>query len=741
MMFFLRVARVNNLIVRPTAKDTNIAIRSFPVSAYPSEPPLPDLYLTSLIIIAQWRTGILETQRRRMSTQLARSLGRRSAADTLGRIDSKCWELEKKGAEVEDLVQGPFSVFSTRLGVPAVPTSTQLVPPPLLSTSSLEAVVSPPTASLGEPDASVLAKPADPLPRIDECPQQVSDQLTQDVQGFDWNTDFVHNTDCDGNLDSLQPDIDLVAVPDIDDDLRRSLVFDPLLENSVLGVLIADELQSYDNIEFSYGTDSDGLAQYGVDNATSVPPSTTPCPLIHPPALTRRPDGCILPVHAESLFTYYKHEIFERNTQHCREDSPWRLFFFPLALETYAELSLWRETSQTRLALVFSLLSVSAFHRHAEEGANVVESTWHEVGVEYQAKAYIHLRNALIRETSGNTHIKYKELLMAILAISNISLSRGGLSRVFLLDAERLIRRHLKYNGATSFDFRLLHHMNSHIRVLSEIVGAPLEVPTDSPEYTEPPEKGGQFRLAEECYNLCLDPTANKEPGVAYSDIHLKIQGRWTNSLFPSVYGFPESLWTLLSQTITTMNEKARIDALNPPNLFLKGALMVHIQNLENIICSRTPLDLPGAQRPSHLAETSPDPLDQPAAKSLSQALHQAIMLYFYRNIFRLNPMILQDTASKIFDYIEPCMARLEDPDFAICVAWAVLVGACEATSPQLQERANSLLAKTDRRGIYLTHVPAQRAVASVWEKRQQCQGQAISWREHLFTGNEVVMV
>ena len=54
----------------------------------------------------------LESQRRQMSCDLSESLGHRSAANLLERLDDSCYRLENRGQPVLGLVRGPFGAFS-----------------------------------------------------------------------------------------------------------------------------------------------------------------------------------------------------------------------------------------------------------------------------------------------------------------------------------------------------------------------------------------------------------------------------------------------------------------------------------------------------------------------------------------------------------------------------------------------------------------------------------------------------
>lgn len=657
-----------------------------------------------------------------MSCEISRSLGRRSAPDLIARLDAACYRLESRERPIPGLVKGPFGAFS----IHPEPTDTSL---PVLDLSTSNTVE----------------------PRPQEPPE--SEQVCSDAEWMCLRSDL-DTSDAYEFLQFLDSTVDLEQL--VDDSHGPEATFDNGLTGSVLEPLATDDLppldrefascQAYDHVE----------SEQFKDTSTSLVGGRSPSLSVIAPDLTPAGEP-ILPAHSEPLLRHYKQQVYEADINKNKSKSAWQLIFFPCALETFAELSIWKSTSHTRFALLYSLLSLSAFRLYNSNDSDFRGESWHGIAVQYQAMAQGHLRAALKIEMSNTGQVKYKELLMAILAISMISvsffdtallrllltgypqLSRGSNSfQIFLLDAERFIRRQGLVDEIP-FEHRLLHHMYSNLRVLSESIGARLAAPTDDPTrvYNEPPEKDGKFCLAIECYDIGLDPAEEKTPDVGYTDIHFQVQGRWKKSLYPAIFGFPESLWVLLSQTVATANEKKRLESLNPPDPALMNALNHHISNLERTIWAWTSTaDLIGPQRPEHLSSPeNQDVLDNPQSKSLAQALHQALFLYFYRRLFNLSPMILQDVVGRTFNYLEPCISWVHDQDLGVCIAWASLIAASEAVDPALQERALRLLSATDEQGIFLTDRPSTKVVATIWEDRKSLAGKDRSWRDYIATG------
>jgi arginine metabolism regulation protein II len=114
----------------------------------------------------------------------------------------------------------------------------------------------------------------------------------------------------------------------------------------------------------------------------------------------------------------------------------------------------------------------------------------------------------------------------------------------------------------------------------------------------------------------------------------------------------------------------------------------------------------------------------------MTLAIHQALIIYFYRRVYDMNAMILQDLVKKTLDYLEPCLSELiDDQDFATSLAWPAFVAACEAVSPELQERALKCLGITDDKGVYFTPKPAKAVVPLIWDKRKESGDWTKSWQ------------
>lgn len=363
--------------------------------------------------------------------------------------------------------------------------------------------------------------------------------------------------------------------------------------------------------------------------------------------------------------------------------------------------------------------------------------------MQYSHMAKMNLQNALKSEMQPASLKNYKQLLMSLIAMATASMYHEPKSMsAFLIDAERLIRLRGIPNPKKSFKTRLLHHVYTHLRIIFESLSATTD--NDDDEVSSPPLTnhgaldGGalrKFRMSAESLNAGLDNSTLKLSDIGYSDIHLEVQGNWAQTLFPQIYGIPESLLTLLSQTICLANDRRRLDKIATTNPVLSIAISKHIKTLEGNLWSWSPAAEQGLRQLNTMTCEQKDAFERdPLVKTLVAAMHDAILIYFYRRVSNVHAMMMQDLVRKVLERLEPCMMDARDPDFATTVAWPYLIASSEAVTPELQQLALRCLNSIDASGLPFVLENATNVAQQVWQRRQQSQDYTISWLDIIAT-------
>ncbi|XWW97839.1 hypothetical protein V2A60_005826 [Cordyceps javanica] len=454
----------------------------------------------------------------------------------------------------------------------------------------------------------------------------------------------------------------------------------------------------------------------------------------------------VIPAHAAVLLQYLKSEVLETaSSSSSRDLSPWKLLLLPCALETIAEISLWNTASFARRSTLSTLLAKSAFHlsKAAPHGESAA-SFWLSIGKDHQNAAQELLKSALRNEVEGE--LKYTEMLMAILSVGVVSVYYDDTEAVstLLLDAERLIRSR-GLPAAKTFQHRILHHMYTHLRVILESTNVAAQLICHDGRQEPNPEvrllQGNTTRnFSIDTQNLGdLDLTRQKSEDVGYNDIHLDVSGKWHATLYPEIFGVPESLMTLLSQTISLANEKPRLEAKGLADPAVSAALSEHIGTLEQQIWSwslqgssiacgpRLPLSLQNEDSAAH---------DRPETESMILAMHQALIIYFYRRVYHVSAMIVQPHVRKSLELIQPCldMARF-DSDFSVSIAWLIFIAVCEAATAELKELGLKCLEAVDDHGMFVKCGKPSTIAKAVWEQREETNNFTLGWPELMAGG------
>lgn len=283
---------------------------------------------------------------------------------------------------------------------------------------------------------------------------------------------------------------------------------------------------------------------------------------------------------------------------------------------------------------------------------------------------------------------------------------------IYLIEAERLIRLRGNSDLHKSFQYRALLHVYTYFRIIMESIC----FVTGRCNRDFPNGSLGRFSVTEDTLEAGLDPTAEKTSEVGYNDIHLDVNGHWQETLYTSIYGLPETLLTLLSQTVKLANGKQRLETVAVSSKRVSDALRRHTKRLERNLWT---LHLPEKAGGDKVSPGSP----------LILAVHQALIVYFYRQVQKVDAMLLQDSVHKALDHLEPCLDRLDHGhDLTLLVAWTAFVVACEAATDSLQKRALACLTKVETCAAFFTIRKMSHIAQRVWERRQQNDDWTISW-------------
>lgn len=303
-----------------------------------------------------------------------------------------------------------------------------------------------------------------------------------------------------------------------------------------------------------------------------------------------------------------------------------------------------------------------------------------------------------------------------------------------LVEAECLIRRRGFSKSQKSSKVRTLHHIYTWLRILAEstcgcaLVRVCPARPNSSLVSDGELTKGlRSFRLPNVATLTELDMGVTKTDSVGYQDIHLEVMGTWSNSLFPVMYGVPESLMGLLSQAIRLANEQELLTRDTLVDVEVVTNLNQRTKLLEHHILSwdRKQPPLPISL---HVVDSESDSATPEVFCYNAFAMHQSLILFYYRRIHNINALILQETVRKALHFIEQACSSNKRKEHNSSLLWPCFIAACEAVDKSLQVRLLDWLRDMFRKTAVSTFAKAVDVVQRVWKARQESNDYTLSW-------------
>lgn len=285
------------------------------------------------------------------------------------------------------------------------------------------------------------------------------------------------------------------------------------------------------------------------------------------PRLTAAPAPPLsLPQDALFLLSNYKDTVITNYLSPLiRAKTLWHVLHVPTSLATLGSITMGDDPRHASLAIFYAMLSISAFCLRGESLGNA-GSFWSSKGMDFKAKAQRHLAQMLRDLCEGPKRSKYKQVLMAFLTMATATLFAGDAEHapLYLYDTDRFIR--LKGpSKPKSRKVRLLHHQYGFLRLLYEstqLADSSSRTSTGTWRCTMAfademsARRDRSFRLARWNKELGQKMLEIKDRERGENDLLLQDPGRWDATMYPEMFGVPESLLALLSQTIRLANER-----------------------------------------------------------------------------------------------------------------------------------------------------------------------------------------
>ncbi|KAK1702629.1 fungal-specific transcription factor domain-containing protein [Colletotrichum acutatum] len=439
---------------------------------------------------------------------------------------------------------------------------------------------------------------------------------------------------------------------------------------------------------------------------------------------------------------FYDEVINQMGSLPINEKSAWRILNFPSAIVTLSQLTMLElpiyDTRHANLSNLYAIIAVSAFHLslNSESFPELTkpERYWKSLSERTYDCAKFHLKLTLEEESAGPKKAKYKEQLMAAAAIlataaSILSLLSGNEQDTcrYLLEMERLIRVRGLRKPKLSRRARLLHNIYAWMRIVSESTKTfhdespvldPISI-SDGRVTTQEhllskahPETTLDNFLHLEPLQLHSDPTSgttiNDDMTHANKDIHLATSIQDQEDLYMQIYGVPETWLRLVSQITRLANV---MDRLAPNESQLDAIKMAALQPkasyLEEAVC---------AFKARYHGQYEQDLNTEKPHVHMVRALRPALMIFFYRRIRNINPMLLQESVDEVMEALQGFDEALSRNNLlGPGTAWPAFIAGAEATKPERRAQFSSWLNRAYTKSGWKGYCVSSEVLCEVW--------------------------
>lgn len=227
--------------------------------------------------------------------------------------------------------------------------------------------------------------------------------------------------------------------------------------------------------------------------------------------------------------------------------------------------------------------------------------------------------------------------------------------------------------------------------------------------YRRQPDKNlDDFLQLEEC-KIAIDHDADAlhDSSEGRLDIHLTSPLIDRDGMCMQIYGVPETWLRLVSQTTRMANI---LDGLQPSSSCanIEASARLHSKSLalENAVC-----------RFATQSQSSSPSASLHAC--MVRALSAALVIFFYRRIRSVHPLILQESVTRVVDSLHAFDTALEQGGMlGPGTAWPAFMAGAEAMSPQQRHDIGAWLDKAHSKSGWKSYSTSRRILDEVWKQR-----------------------
>ena len=198
-----------------------------------------------------------------------------------------------------------------------------------------------------------------------------------------------------------------------------------------------------------------------------------------------------------------------------------------------------------------------------------------------------------------------------------------------------------------------------------------------------------------------------------------QIPGDFSETMYPEIFGIPESFLVLLSQVIRLANEKEVFDQNSTEKTLTLNEFFSRATVLETCI------------NQWNRSDSWPDDEEHRILGHYHRALHHALGIYFYRRIYNVSAVILQTEVNHVLN----ALLQYEEEDsrptrYTSGIVWPGFIAACEALDLETQNAFALWFDGCARRSGLKTFELSKGAAEQIWNRKRETKDNSISLYE-----------
>lgn len=391
------------------------------------------------------------------------------------------------------------------------------------------------------------------------------------------------------------------------------------------------------------------------------------------------------------LLNYYVAQVADLMTVIPLTENPWKTIYFPRALMAIGELCALGKTSTAKNALLNALLAVAAFNLQSKFPKNSAAMKFYlNLGIRLRNQASLFVKTLLGSKSETQSNIercvaseKYKDVLCAVMSMISVDLVWGTMqdTNFYIKWCEKVIYTKMTNKKKLSSKARILHRIFLSLRLIQD--STCLDFVNIKDDYDMAAQFGYDVRSR-------FDADTHSSKGkIEYIVDHSRTSPMFVNKKLintnkndanfatDALYGLPNSLISLFSETVLLLREKIyhrEMYRTTPPNFEeLVSGLGAKLQNWK--------LDWKLVGEDKQFFS-----LMHEATYHHIMSFYHALTIYFNRLIRDTPPHEIQDKVAQTLEHLNLIQQLIaKDEAHIIPLFWQGFIAGCEAVSLNLQ--------------------------------------------------------